>query len=263
MNMKNKPDNWSFQWNAFKDDKAFFEDDLFLFKQWIYPNKLEDFTGKTVLDCGCGRGQHLKMIAPYARKAVGVDLNTVQVAKEYFKDDKVELVQGDLAAVSLPEKFDMAYCIGVLQHTDDPARSFMNIKRQLKKGGRLMIWVYSREGNALNYYLLEPLNELLFKRLGRRLLLAISFITTALLYLPIYTLYLLPLGFLPFYEYFANFRKLTFEKNYQNVFDKLNAPQTHFITKAAVESWFDPGEFEDIHISSYLGVSWRASGTLK
>jgi len=157
----------------------------------------------------------------------------------------------------------MVYSIGVLQHTDDPAKSFMNLKRQLRKGGRLMIWVYSREGNAINYYILEPLNELVFKRLGRRLLLAISLVTTVLLYLPIYTLYLLPLRFLPFYEYFANFRKLTFEKNYQNVFDKLNAPQTHFITKAEVEAWFAPAEFENIHISPYLGVSWRASGTLK
>ena len=261
--MKKQRDNWSFQWDAFKNDDAFFEDDLFLFKQWIYPNTLEDFSGKTALDCGCGRGQHLRMIAPYARKAVGVDLNTVQVAGEYFKDAKVELVQGDLATISLPEKFDIAYSIGVLQHTDDPTKSFMNIKRQLKKGGRLMIWVYSREGNALNYYLLEPLTELIFKRLGRRVLLFISLITTALMYLPIYTLYLLPLRGLPFYEYFSNFRKMTFEKNYQNVFDKLNAPQTHFITKATVESWFDPAEFENIHISPYLGVSWRASGTLK
>ncbi|MDO8802810.1 MAG: class I SAM-dependent methyltransferase [Elusimicrobiota bacterium] len=261
--MGNRRDNWSFQWDAFKKDEAFFDDDLFLFKQWIYPNTLEDFTGKTVLDCGYGRGQHLRMVAPYAKKAVGIDLNTADVAREYLKDERIELLQGDLAQVTLPEKFDIVYCIGVLQHTDDPAKSFMNLKRQLKKGGRLMIWVYSREGNALNYYILEPLNELVFKRLGRRLLLAISLITTVLLYLPIYTVYLLPLRFLPFYEYFANFRKLTFEKNYQNVFDKLNAPQTHFITKAAVESWFDPAEFENIHISPYLGVSWRASGTLK
>ena len=261
--MGNKRDNWSFQWDAFKNDEAFFEDDLFLFKQWIYPNTLEDFTGKTVLDCGYGRGQHLKMVAPYAKKAVGIDLNTVDVAREYLKDDRIELLQGDLAQVSLPEKFDIVYSIGVLQHTDDPAKSFMNLKRQLRKGGRLMIWVYSREGNAINYHILEPLNELVFKRLGRRLLLAISLVTTVLLYLPIYTLYLLPLRFLPFYEYFANFRKLTFEKNYQNVFDKLNAPQTHFITKAEVEAWFAPAEFENIHISPCLGVSWRASGTLK
>lgn len=254
--MENKRDNWSFQWDAFKNDEAFFEDDLFLFKQWIYPNTLEDFSGRTVLDCGYGRGQHLRMVAPYAKKIVGVDLNTADVAREYLKDGRIELLQGDLAVISLPGKFDVVYSVGVLQHTDDPTRSFLNIKRQLRKGGRLIVWVYSREGNALNYYLVEPLTGLLFKRLSRRLLLAISLLTTVLLYL-------LPLGFLPFYGYFGNFRKLTFKKNYQNVFNKLNAPQTHSITRATVESWFNPGEFENIHISPYMGVSWRASGMLK
>jgi hypothetical protein len=47
------------------------------------------------------------------------------------------------------------------------------------------------------------------------------------------------------------------------VFDKLNAPQTHFISHSMIEQWFDPNEFTDIHISSYVGVSWRASGTRK
>ena len=258
-----KKDNWSFQWDAFKNDASFFEDDLFLFKQWIYPNKLEDFSGKTALDCGYGRGQHLKMIAPYVKKAVGVDLNTADVAREYLKEPNIELLSGDIAAVSLPEKFDIVYSIGVLQHTDDPSRSFANIKSQLKKGGRLMVWVYSREGNALNRFLVEPMKELVFKRLGRGALLAVSRAVAALLYLPVYTVYLLPLGFLPFYEYFANFRRLTFEKNYQNVFDKLNAPQTHFIGRETVERSFKTDEFCDVHISSYLGVSWRASGTLK
>jgi hypothetical protein len=56
---------------------------------------------------------------------------------------------------------------------------------------------------------------------------------------------------------------LTFAKNYQNVFDKLNAPQTHFISAETIKKWFSPDEFGDIHISSYLGISWRASGTLK
>jgi len=260
---ENRKDNWSFQWDAFKDDASFFEDDLFLFKQWIYPNTLGDFSGKTALDCGYGRGQHLKMIATYVKKAVGVDLNTADVAREYLGEKNIELLSGDIARISLPEKFDIVYSVGVLHHTDDPSLSFANIKTHLKKGGRLMIWVYSREGNALNRFLVEPMKELLFKRLDRRTLLAVSRAITALLYPPVYTLYLLPLRSLPFHEYFANFRKLTFEKNYQNVFDKLNAPQTHFISGETVKRWFSPEEFSEVHISSYLGISWRASGTLK
>jgi hypothetical protein len=31
---------------------------LFLFADWIYPNTINDFREKDVLECGCGRGQH-------------------------------------------------------------------------------------------------------------------------------------------------------------------------------------------------------------
>ena len=49
--------------------------------------------------------------------------------------------------------------------------------------------------------------------------------------------------------------------NNLNIFDKMNAPTTDFIKKSAIESWFNEKEFSDVHISSYNGVSWRASGT--
>ena len=73
--MQKKQDEWKWQWNKFYDDN------LWLFKEWIYPNKLEGFKGKEVLDCGCGGGQHLNFIAPYCKYALGVDLNAAEAAK--------------------------------------------------------------------------------------------------------------------------------------------------------------------------------------
>ncbi len=55
--------NWRWQWDRFFDDAGFVDQDLALFKQWIYPNTMETFRGKTVLDCGCGRGQHMAFVA--------------------------------------------------------------------------------------------------------------------------------------------------------------------------------------------------------
>ena len=83
------------------------------------------------------------------------------------------------------------------------------------------------------------------------------------MYMPIYTIYLLPLKFLPFYEYFQNFRKLTFYRNTLNVFDKLNAPQVDFISRERIAKWFNANDFTDIHISSYKGVSWSGSAVKK
>ncbi|MEQ1849565.1 MAG: class I SAM-dependent methyltransferase [Candidatus Peribacteraceae bacterium] len=254
--MQQKQDQWAWQWDHVDYDNEW------LFRDWIAPNTIDYFQGKTVLDCGAGSGQHFDMVAPKARSIMAVDLNISGRAKERAAaHTNVTLKEADLAAMDLGSSFDIAYCIGVLHHTDDPHATFANIKKHVAPGGRLILWVYSKEGNALNQYVLEPIKTLFVRWLPRRIVLGIAWILTALLTIPIYTIYLLPLRFLPFYEYFQNWRKLSFRMNMLNVFDKLNAPQTWFLTEQDLRKLFNEQEFTDIHISPYRGVSWRGSGT--
>lgn len=254
--MQEKQQQWAWQWNKLYDDNKW------LFSEWIWPNTFETFRGKSVLDCGCGGGQHLQFVAPYCAEAVGVDLNALGSAARNTKDLKnVTLVENDIAKMELGRQFDVVYSIGVLHHTDDPTASFRNIEKHAKSGGKVIVWVYSSEGNALNKWLVEPAKNILVHYLPRSVVLFLSRILTALVSIPVYTVYLLPLTFLPYYQYFQNWRKLTFDRNVLNVFDKLNAPQTFFIPRSQVEEWFQDSEFTDVHISPYKGVSWRGSGT--
>ena len=247
---------WVFQWREFQDDS------LALFVEWIYPNTLDDFRDKDVLDAGCGGGQHLAFVAPYARRVVGADLNTIEIAKGRTTEFRnVTLREADIAEMNLGRKFDVVYSIGVIHHTDNPDKTVENLKRHVKPGGRLILSVYAREGNFIVRTLLEPAKRHLFLKLPRPLVRRLAAMLTALMYFPVYTVYLLPLRFLPYYQYLQRWRGLSFKRNLLNVFDQLNAPQTQFFPREQVEKWIHPGEFTRIHISHHKGMSWRASGT--
>ncbi len=254
--MQKKQKNWSEQWGKFYDDS------LFLFKEWIYPQDLDFFTDKDVVDCGCGGGQHINFIAPYAKNVLGIDLNTTHIArKNNAGRNNVSFAEGDLAKISLGKKYDIAYSIGVLQHTTDPDKTFANIKTFVKPGGRIIIWCYSKEGNWPNWALLEPVKRGVFLKLPFKAKIALSSVLTVAMYLPIYSVYLLPVKFMPYYDYFRNWRKLSFSRNKLNVLDKLNAPITNFITREQVYRWLNKQEFRDVHIDHYNQISWRISGT--
>ena len=256
--IQNKQSEWNEQWTLLKDNE------LFLFKDWILPNTLDDFKDKEILECGCGGGQHTSFIAPYAKSITSVDLNTTHIAKERNKDfNNIDFVEADIAKMDLGKKFDIVFSIGVVHHTDDPDKTFKNMMKHTKSGGKTIVWVYSEEGNSLVKYGVEPVRKIFLKNMNRKNLLRLSKFITAILYMPVYILYKLPLKFLPFYEYFGNFRKMSFERNTLNVFDKLNAPQVDFINKKRISDWFNTEEYDDVNINAYKGVSWSGSGVKK
>lgn len=242
----------------------FRDDERFLFEEWIAPRSVEDFKGKTVLECGCGGGQHTGFVAALANRVTAVDLNAIEVARARNQQfTNITYVESDIAALDLPERFDVVFCIGVIHHTDDPDRTFEAIYRHCRPGGLVIIWTYSAEGNALVRFGVEPIRRVFLTSMPRPFLVRLSELTTALLYPVVYTVYLPSVtSFLPYHEYFRNFRRLSFRRNVLNVFDKLNAPQTRFTTLAKCRQWFNADRFDEptISIRPYAGVSYSLSG---
>jgi SAM-dependent methyltransferase len=132
------------QWSDFhRLVRSFRYDQEFL--HWIYPYRLADFRGKTVLDAGCGLGIHAAYVARAADAVYAVDAS--RAIHHGPRKANLYRVQADLAALPFKKKFDIIYSVGVLHHTGEPSRVFAELVSHLSQGGILIAWVYGAEGN--------------------------------------------------------------------------------------------------------------------
>ncbi len=122
------------------------------------------------------------------------------------------------------------------------------------------MWVWSAEGNRLAQWCIEPIRARFLAKRSRKFVAELARVLTTVLCVPVYTVYRLPLPWLPYYRYFENWRRIPFERNRLNVFDKMNAPYTEFIAGAPEPLVRRAPRFEDVQMVNYLGVSWAASG---
>jgi SAM-dependent methyltransferase len=106
-----------------------------------------EFSGRLVLDGGCGGGRYSRLLGRHGAQVIGVDLSSAveKAAALCAGMANVQIVQADLLNLPVADaSFDMAFSIGVLHHTPDPRRAFAQLARKVRPGGRLAVWLYRR-----------------------------------------------------------------------------------------------------------------------
>ena len=68
----------------------------------VYRRLLDLCAGRDVLEAGCGEGYGADLIASVARRVVAVDYDAATVAHVGARYPRVEVVEGNLAALPLP-----------------------------------------------------------------------------------------------------------------------------------------------------------------
>ena len=111
----------------------------------------DQYPARRLLDAGVGAGRFAERAAAKGAEVFGVDLTTAVDAayRNIGALDNVHLAQADIFALPFrPDTFDLAYSIGVLHHTPEPATAFARVAATVKPGGRFAVYLYARYGPA-------------------------------------------------------------------------------------------------------------------
>ncbi|MDD2665723.1 MAG: class I SAM-dependent methyltransferase [Methanocellales archaeon] len=108
----------------------------------------EQKPGEIVLDVGCGTGNYSIELARMCLKVVGIDtsVNMLKIAREKAEKGELDITFVLGTAESLPfndDQFDMILLVTTFEFLD-PEKAIVEMKRVLKKDGRIILGVLNK-----------------------------------------------------------------------------------------------------------------------
>jgi SAM-dependent methyltransferase len=106
----------------------------------VYQRLAHRCAGRDVLEAGFGEGYGADLLAGVARHVIGVDYDDAAVAHVRSRYPRVEVRQGNLAALPLPDaSVDVVVNFQVIEHLWDQAQFVAECARVLRPRGVLMV----------------------------------------------------------------------------------------------------------------------------
>lgn len=228
--------------------------------------KEENIKDKVCLDIGCGSGRFTKQASLLGAKQVfSTDVGeSVEVAYEMVKEmSNVCVVHADIYAMPFNQTIEMAFSIGVLHHLPKPKDGFLALKKVLKIGGQMLIWVYNRRDNARALYFYEPMRSVI-KHLPKSWVYKISYIPAIIVHgINQFSHMLDEWGALnlskkvPF-SYYANF---PFNMKLNDAFDVLATPKSNYYYVEQIKEWFMDAKLNKINAHEHPEAGITCIGT--
>jgi 2-polyprenyl-6-hydroxyphenyl methylase/3-demethylubiquinone-9 3-methyltransferase len=105
--------------------------------------KKKSIENLNILDLGCGGGLTCEPLAKLKAKVTGVDFikENIEVAKNHAKLSNLEInyMIQDLDKINIKTKYDVILILEVIEHLDDWEKLILNIKKNLKPKGKIII----------------------------------------------------------------------------------------------------------------------------
>jgi SAM-dependent methyltransferase len=250
-------ESFGYQWNVHRQtqldsftNKPISRDRLFGVTKWP-----ADLAGQTVLEAGSGAGRFTEVLVKTRANIISFDLSSAVEANYQNNGHNANLLLLQASILNIPVRprsMDKVICLGVIQHTPDPAHTFSCLANCVRPAGELVIDVYAaRLRSLLSWkYLLRPVT----KRMDNKKLYRLIERTTPLL-LPASEFLFRAFGrvgsrLLPIVNYPSLGLSPELARTWAilDTFDMYSPAHDHPQSIASVRSWFDKAGFVDVNV---------------
>jgi SAM-dependent methyltransferase len=242
------------------NDDYWASDDV-LIDQFDNIYSIEEVTGKIIADVGAGTGRVVKTFLKYnPKKIFAIEPSDVGISKinQDFKEHKnLQVIQSDGLSFKTDEKCDYIFSLGVIHHIKEPTDVLNNIRQNLKKNGKIIIWVYGYENNFI-YICFYKIFSKITKYVPDKILYVISNLLNLILQPYIFLCRYLNL---PLKNYLLKvFNKFGWSKRNDVIFDQLNPEYAKYYKKDEILKELTDAGFSNITISHRHNYSWTVIG---
>jgi len=226
-----------------------------------------DLRNETILEAGSGSGRFTQVLLDTGANIVSFDYSEAVFANAANNGDadRLTLFRGDIFNIPFtPRSFDRVVCLGVLQHTPDPARAFASLISMVRPGGHIVVDVYRLAPVSVLHpkYFLRPLrwfikDDALFD-LVKRVVPVLLPVKAAVRRIPLIGV---PLAhvFVPVPDYRGRL-PLTNEQaviwSELDLFDMISPTHDHPVTLSKVRRWCAAAKLDDVELE-VVSKGWQ------
>jgi SAM-dependent methyltransferase len=250
------------QWTAFPDNRGYYASRKLLEDVCRPLLHADEVRGARVAEVGAGTGRIVNMLLDAgAAHVLAVEPSKAVTALERNvrdRSERVTLLRATGDQLPPTEDLDLVFSIGVLHHVPEPEPVVRAAYRALRPGGRVLVWLYGREGNGLLLFFLLP-----FRAVTRRLPHFLLNAVVWLLYFPLLAYMAscrsLPL---PLRGYLGNvLRHFDPAERRLVIYDQLNPAYARYYTRDEAVKLLEQAGFRDVRAHHRHGYSWTVMGT--
>ncbi len=253
------------QWTKYTTNEGYYGS-LELFKDIISPLiSIEEIKNTDVAEIGSGTGRIVKMLLD-----AGVNHVTAIEPSDAFSVmeknlsnfgpnviERVSIIKCTGDEIPKNIKVDYIFSIGVLHHIPNPRPVMKAAYNALKPGGKIIIWLYGKEGNEL-YLLMVDTIRCLSKYLPHVILSVVVWLLYWPLAIYIHISKVMPV---PMRKYMVDvIGKMSPVKRRLVIYDQLNPIYAKYYTHDEALKLLSDANFTNIKIHHRHGYSWTVTG---